>query len=275
MCRLPTPVVALSYDHGQTPRGAAVSGAPLPTDPDAGFAPLPRRETLTSQLAKTLGERIAAGEYAAGSKLPTEQELVEAFGVSRTVVREAISLLKAGGMVTTRQGVGVFVTLAETARPFRVEEARLDVLREVIAVVELRIGVEAEGASLAAQRRTEADLAALAAATAELERCIDEGRDAIAADLAFHRTIAEATGNRHFTNLFNYLGALVIPRTRVQTFQLFPTSPQDYLKRINAEHRMILDAIARSDADSARAAMRLHLTGSRERLRAAAARQEA
>jgi GntR family transcriptional repressor for pyruvate dehydrogenase complex len=252
-----------------------VSGAPLPTDPDAGFAPLPRRETLTSQLAKSLGERITAGAYAAGSKLPTEQELVEAFGVSRTVVREAISLLKAGGMVTTRQGVGVFVAQTETARPFRVEEARLDVLREVIAVVELRIGVEAEGASLAAQRRTDADLAALAAATEELERCIDEGRDAIAADLAFHRTIAEATGNRHFTNLFNYLGALVIPRTRVQTFQLFPTSPQDYLKRINAEHRMILDAITRSDADAARAAMRLHLTGSRERLRAAAARQEA
>ncbi len=149
-----------------------MSGAPLPTDPDAGFAPLPRRETLTSQLAKTLGERITAGEYAAGSKLPTEQELVEAFGVSRTVVREAISLLKAGGMVTTRQGVGVFVTQAETARPFRVEEARLDVLREVIAVVELRIGVEAEGASLAAQRRTEADLAALAAATGNLNSAL-------------------------------------------------------------------------------------------------------
>jgi GntR family transcriptional regulator, transcriptional repressor for pyruvate dehydrogenase complex len=273
---LPTLVVALSYDHANPRIPTAVSGIPLPTDPDAaGFAPLPRRETLTSQLARTLGERIMAGEYAAGAKLPTEQELVEAFGVSRTVVREAISLLKAGGLVTTRQGVGVFVATGGAARPFRVEEARLDVLREVIAVVELRIGVEAEAASLAAQRRTDADIAALVAATEDLDRCIREGRDAIAADLTFHRTIAEATGNRHFTNLFNYLGALVIPRTRVQTFQFFPTSPQDYLTRINAEHRMILDAIVRGDADAARAAMRLHLTGSRERLRAAAVRQEA
>ncbi len=230
---------------------------------------LRRRETLTSQLTRALGERIAQGGIKPGEKLPSEQELIDEFGVSRTVVREAISSLRASGVVATQQGVGAFVVQPEAAPPFRVDEASLGALAEVVAVLELRISVEAEAAALAAQRRTPEHLATLKDALQRMATSIAAGEDAIGPDLDFHRTVAEATGNRYFLHLFNYLGSLLIPRTRVQTFRLEGASRRQYLDRVNGEHDAIYQAIAAQDPDSARGAMRVHLTGSRERIRRA------
>jgi len=230
---------------------------------------LRRRETLTSQLTKALAERIAQGHIRPGEKLPSEQELIDEFGVSRTVVREAISSLRASGVVSTQQGVGAFVVQPEAAPAFRVDEANLGALNEVVAVLELRISVEAEAAALAAQRRTPEQLATMRDALDRMATSIADGEDAIGPDLDFHRTVAEATGNRYFLHLFNYLGSLLIPRTRVQTFQLEGASRRQYLDRVNGEHNAIYQAIADQDPDSARGAMRVHLTGSRERIRRA------
>ncbi|WP_291005088.1 FadR/GntR family transcriptional regulator [Ferrovibrio sp.] len=230
---------------------------------------LRRRETLTSQLVKSLTDRISRGELRPGDKLPSEQELIEAFGVSRTVVREAISSLRASGLVETQQGVGAFVQQAALAQPFRIDETGLNVLKEVINVLELRIGLEAEACALAAQRRQPEHLEAMRVALDAMESAIDAEDDAVSPDLDFHRTIAEATGNSHFTHLFSYLGQLMIPRTRVQTFRFFADDRADYLRRVNREHEDIYQAIARQDSDAARSAMRLHLSNSRERLRRA------
>ncbi len=229
---------------------------------------LRRRETLTSQLIRTLTERIATGALKPGDKLPSEQELIEQFGVSRTVVREAISSLRAAGLVATQQGVGAFV-LQAAAEPFRIDENSLDLIKEVISVLELRIALEAEAAALAAQRRKPEQVTAMRAALDRMEAAIAASEDAVASDLEFHQTIAEATGNSHFTHLFNYLGALMIPRARVQTFRFFADDRTEYLRRVNREHEDIYQAIARQDADAARSAMRLHLSNSRERLRKA------
>lgn len=229
---------------------------------------LRRRETLTSQLVRTLTERIAKGALKPGDKLPSEQELIEQFRVSRTVVREAISSLRAAGLVVTQQGVGAFV-LEAAAEPFRINENSLDLIKEVINVLELRIALEAEAAALAAQRRTPEQVAAMRAALERMEAAIAESEDAVAPDLEFHTIIAEATGNTHFTHLFNYLGALMIPRARVQTFRFFADDRTKYLRRVNREHEDIYQAIARQDSDAARSAMRLHLSNSRERLRKA------
>jgi DNA-binding FadR family transcriptional regulator len=230
---------------------------------------LRRRETLTSQLTKTLTERVAKGALKPGDKLPSEQELIEEFGVSRTVVREAISSLRAAGLVATQQGVGAFVLAAAANQPFRIDETNLDLIREVINVLELRIGLEAEAAALAAQRRKPEHLEAMRGALDRMALAIEASEDAVAPDLDFHHTIAEATGNQHFTHLFGYLGALMIPRARVQTFRFFADDRSAYLNRVNGEHEDIYQAIARQDADAARSAMRLHLSNSRERLRKA------
>ena len=76
-----------------------------------------------------------------------------------------------------------------------------------------------------------------------------------------------ATGNRHFADLMTYLGAMIIPRTRVNTPQNAPEGRLSYLQRVNSEHENIFAAIRNRDADAARAAMRTHLSNSRERLR--------
>lgn len=230
---------------------------------------LRRRETLTSQLIRSLSARIEQGGLKPGDKLPSEQELIEEFGVSRTVVREAISSLRAAGLVATQQGVGAFVQSNALTPSFRIDEANLDLLKEVIGVLELRIALEAEACALAAQRRQESHLAAMRLALDRMEAAIDAEEDAVAPDLDFHRSIAEATGNVHFSHLFSYLGALMIPRTRLQTFRFFADDRLEYLRRVNREHEDIYQAIQRHDSDAARSAMRLHLSNSRERVRRA------
>src|SRR5271168_5441753 len=106
---------------------------------------------LTREIAERIADEIATARLPPGAKLPTEQEMVAAMGVSRTVVREAVAALRAEGLVVTRQGVGAFVAAAPR-RPFRIEGGELHSLREVIEVLELRTGVEIEAAGLAAER---------------------------------------------------------------------------------------------------------------------------
>jgi DNA-binding FadR family transcriptional regulator len=227
------------------------------------------RQSLTSQLVESMTERIQGGEYRKGDQLPTEKELIEEFGVSRTVVREAIANLKASGLVATRQGKGAFV-LDEAVRAFRISEENLSIVEEVLEALELRIAIESEAAALAARRRTPEELQRIVEACEAMDRAIAAGENTVALDIAFHRAIAQATGNRHFLGLFNYLGEVLVPRARVPTHQYDATTLQDYLRRISGEHHQIVAAIAAGDSDAARAALRMHLGGSRDRLAQAA-----
>jgi DNA-binding FadR family transcriptional regulator len=229
------------------------------------FMGRPPRQSLTSMLIEAITERIQSGQYKRGDQLPTEKELIEEFGVSRTVVREAISNMKASGLVSTRQGKGAFV-LDEGQRSFRISEENLSVVEEVLEALELRIAIESEAAALAARRRTPADLQRIVEAAEAMDRAIAAGESAVDFDIAFHRAIAQATGNRHFLGLFNYLGEVLVPRARVPTHQYDATTLRDYLQRISAEHHQIVAAIAAGDTDAARAALRMHLGGSRDRL---------
>jgi GntR family transcriptional repressor for pyruvate dehydrogenase complex len=240
--------------------------------PVGGFVvPVVRqRETLTSQLVKVLTDRIHQGVLKPGDRLPTEQDMIEEFSVSRTVVREAITSLKAAGLVASQQGVGAFILKGGDASPsFRIDGTSLNLVKDVIDVLELRMGLESDAAALAAQRRTQAHLDVMRSALDRMAAAIDASDDAVAPDLDFHRTIAEATGNRHFTHLFSYLGSLMIPRARIQTFRYFAADRTEYLRRVNREHEDIHQAIKRQDVETARSAMRLHLSNSRERLRLA------
>jgi GntR family transcriptional repressor for pyruvate dehydrogenase complex len=224
----------------------------------------PPRQSLTSMLVEAVTERIQSGQYRKGDQLPTERDLIEEFGVSRTVVREAIANLKASGLVSTHQGKGAFV-LDEAVRAFRIAEENLSVVEEVLEALELRIAIESEAAALAARRRTPEDVARIAEAAEAMDRAIAAGEPTVDRDIAFHRAIAQATGNRHFLGLFNYLGEVLVPRARVPTHQFDATTLHDYLRRISGEHHQIVAAIADGDSDAARAALRMHLGGSRDR----------
>lgn len=235
-----------------------------------------RSRTLASELVDALAERIRSGGLAVGDKLPTEAAIVERYGVSRTVVREAISRLQAGGLVETRHGIGTFVIGSEEqpSGPFGIAAEQVDTLRQVIAVLELRIGVEAEAAALAAARRTDENLAALREAQAAFADAVERGVDSVPPDRRFHLGIAEATQNAHFVALIEQVGAMLIPRARINTALLAGEGRRQYLARVLAEHESVLVAIADRDPEAARAAMRTHLANSRERLRRAQARAQ-
>jgi GntR family transcriptional repressor for pyruvate dehydrogenase complex len=233
---------------------------------------VPRRpRSLALDLVESLGERIRDGRLAPGDKLPTETAFMGEFGVSRTVVREALSKLQASGLVATRHGVGTFVVGIGDAAVFRIDLQQLATLRDVVAVLELRIGVESEAASLASRRRTERNLGVMRAALDAFALAVEQGRDSVPADFQFHSEIARATQNDHFARLLASLGSMIIPRSRLDSGGDADEERLGYLRRVNAEHESIYDAIANHDAEAARAAMRTHLTNSRERRRRAAA----
>lgn len=223
------------------------------------------RQSLTSQVVEAISARIQGGQYKRGDQLPTEKDLIEEFGVSRTVVREAIANLKANGLVSTRQGLGAFVT-DEGVRSFRISEENLGLVDEVIKALELRIALESEAAAIAARRRTDSQLADILTAANAFDMASEAGQDTVQLDIDFHRSISLATGNRHFLGLFNYLGEVLVPRARIQTHRYDAKTLRDYLLRIGGEHRQIVAAIEAQDGDAARAAMRMHLGGSRDRL---------
>lgn len=239
----------------------------------SSFAP---RRTLAHELVDALGDRIRDGRLAAGQKLPTEAGFMAEFRVSRTVVREAISRLQAAGLVETRHGVGTFVAERDDGSVFRIAPGQLGTLHDVIAMLELRIGVEVEAAGLAAQRCSAENLAAMREALAEFTTAVEEGRDGVSADFQFHLEIMRATRNAHFVNLMRTLGTPMIPRARLDAgARADAAERQAYLRRVHAEHESIYDAIARHDPDAARAAVRTHLANSRERRRRAAAIESA
>lgn len=232
-----------------------------------------RPKTLALGLVEALGERIRSGVLEAGDKLPTEAAIMAEFEVSRTVVREAISKLQAAGLIETRHGIGSFVRGLGEGEAFRIAPEQMATLQDVVAVLELRIGVETEAAALAAERRSAAQLTTMREALAAFAAAAEAGRDAVAADFQFHLEIARATGNPHYEQLMGTLGAPSIPRARLPTLGEVEAGQRlAYLRGVNAEHQGILDAIEAGDAEAARAAMRTHLANSRERRRRAAAR---
>ncbi|MBV7541338.1 FadR/GntR family transcriptional regulator [Acidovorax sp. sic0104] len=231
--------------------------------------------TLALELVESLGDRIRDGRLALGAKLPTEAAIMAEFSVSRTVVREAISKLQASGLVETRHGIGTFVLGLGQAPGFKITPDQFSTLRDVIAVLELRIGVETEAAALAAQRRTDTNLKAMREALDAVAAAVEAGRDAVASDFQFHLEIARATHNSHFAELMGTLGSMIIPRarldSRMDSVDGVSNERSQYLRRVNGEHESIYDAIVAQDPDAARAAMRTHLANSRERRRRAQA----
>lgn len=220
---------------------------------------------LTAALVQDLRERIVDGRIAPGERLPSESTLITEHGVSRTVVREAVARLQAEGLVHTRRGSGSFVLTpppepTSGGRPVRTLQDR----RHLLA---FRIGVESEAAALAASARTEQHLAGLRAA---LERFENETRPttALAEDFEFHRTVAEASGNPYFVDALNRLGPAMItmPPHRLDTVAAEPAGQR--VSTVAVEHRAVLDAVQAGDPGAAAAAMRLHLSASRWRLRA-------
>lgn len=235
----------------------------LPAGPDQSAEA--RRPKLADRVVEAIRARILDGSLVPGSQLPTEGRLCEEHGVSRTVVREAVARLAADGLVTPRQGAGVFVN----ERPGTDVGALLAEISGkvsmVLNVLEVRMAVEIEAAALAAQRRSASQEARMFEAFNTFANDLRAGRPTGAADFAFHRAIAEATNNPFYVEILDVLGRRTIPRDLVTMVSSRLLQSQEYQERLQAEHGAILAAISDGDSDSARDAMRRHLSASRRR----------
>ncbi|MDL2210462.1 FadR family transcriptional regulator [Desulfovibrio sp. OttesenSCG-928-O18] len=225
-----------------------------------------RPKNLAQHIVDDIVERIRGNLLQSGAKLPTEAALMREFGVSRTVVREALSRLQAAGLVETRHGIGTFVLPPEGGRsPFQHHQMPVN-LKDIIAVIELRISLETEAAALAALRATSEQIGNMRAILDDFAEQVEQQKMGIETDKAFHMEIARATGNKYFEEIFGYLGE-IIPRARINTYRYsIEKNRAEFLRRTHLGHVAIFDAIATNDPESARAAMRVHLNGSRELL---------
>ncbi|TKC81609.1 FadR family transcriptional regulator [Trinickia terrae] len=224
-----------------------------------------RRRSLTELVIQALTDKIERGEYAPGAKLPTEPELCAEFGVSRTVVREAVASLKLGRRLIARHGVGVFVS-DETAQS--IETAFIDpsTFKNSMHVLELRIGIETECAAYAALRRSEQHLKALKQVYAGMEIVsAEDDAECARADFEFHLAVATCSGNPHFSSLLKSLGQEIIIDLRLKHAKADAKERKTYIKRIQREHGDILAAIEKQDEAAARRSMRKHLNESLER----------
>ena len=222
--------------------------------------------SLTEQVTATLRQEITGGIYEKGDLIPSEQSLALNFGVSRAVIREAVSRLKADGLVVSRQGRGAYVASTIAQQGFQIAGFSEDDHDGIHQILELRMGVEVEAAGLAALKRTPEDLLQMREALDLVQQSVSEGSVAggVEADLRFHQTVCSATGNPHFDAFVTYLspflrGALAITRR----------NSAERLKRINevdAEHQAIYKAIETGNADGARKAARRHIMNSMKRL---------
>jgi GntR family transcriptional repressor for pyruvate dehydrogenase complex len=229
-----------------------------------------KRRNLAQGVVAYISDSIRDGAMNPGDKLPTESEIMRILGVSRTVVREAISHMQAAGLVETRHGIGTFVLEPPSANMLGIDPNTVITMRDVLALLELRISLETEAAGLAASRRTDAQLQQLRAALDSFEACARNGSETVGSDMQFHLLIAQASSNRYFHDILSHLGTNIIPRSRLNSAKLAQDDPAVYMERVINEHEDIYNAVARQDAESARAAMRTHLSNSRERLRRAA-----
>lgn len=229
--------------------------------------PLSAPQRLTDRLADQLARRIEAGELSPDQRLPTEQQLSEQFGVSRTVVREAVSRLKSMGLLVSRQGAGVFVAPRGQARALAFDPAVLGSLEAVVQVVEVRRALEGEVAALAAQRITPAKAGAIRAALDRLEATVATGVDGVEEDLAFHRSIAQATDNPQFERLLAFLeqyqrDAMRVTRTNESMHGAF-------MRAVTREHEAIAQAVIAGDAAAARRAAVRHMVNAVARIEGA------
>jgi DNA-binding FadR family transcriptional regulator len=164
--------------------------------------------TRVREVTERLSEKIRSGDWPVGVRIPTEPQLVEAFGVGRNTVREAVRALVHAGVLERRQGSGTYVISTDELAG---AVARRIGAAEVAHTVEVRRAFEVEAARLAAVRRTPEDLAALDAALADREAAWRSGRlDAfVATDLALHEAIVAAAHNPMLADLYASVGAAI------------------------------------------------------------------
>lgn len=229
-----------------------------------GFMPVRPGAKLTDEVTSALALKVSSGELAPGDRLPAEKALAVALGVSRGVVREAISRLKHDGLVEARQGAGAFVASSQATRSFRLGPMSTQAAEELAHMFELRGEIEAAAAGFAADRRSGGELESIRHAADRIQAAMDRGEDGVAEDKALHIAIAAASGNPIFAGLLDFLAVNL--EEAIRTARLNSLKVAGRPDAVQREHRRVVDAIAAKDGAGARKAMADHIRAAAQRL---------
>jgi GntR family transcriptional regulator, transcriptional repressor for pyruvate dehydrogenase complex len=216
---------------------------------------------LGEQLSHRVATLIQRGAFGEGGKLPPEAELADRFGVSRPVIREALSRLRAMGFIVSRKGSGSYVrkrALLPMQSSAMIGFGPLNSLAQVRQCFEFRVTVEGDAAYHAAQNRSPELLRVMRGALDRMEEAIATGVVGMNADFEFHIAVARASGNDFYETVMEALRTpieFVINLAR----SLAMTRPLDHLLTVQAEHVAMFQAIEASDREAARLAMRTHV----------------
>ncbi len=228
------------------------------------FSPLNRPPRVSDEIASLITERIDSGGLQPGAKLPSESMLAKEFGVGRSAVREAIAKLRQNSLVTSQQGVGVFVTKSPEARAFQIDSERLRTLEDLRSIMELRLEMEVGGAAMAARRRTKVQLQEMFGILNNMKAAVSREEDSSEYEQAFHRATAEASNNKYFRDFVNFLASKIRTSLAIER-AMAPRAPK-VASRVLREYGKIFNAIKIGDPDKARRAAWYHLLQSAERL---------
>ena len=216
------------------------------------------RVSLAEQAADVLLDRIRSGEWALGGKLPGENTLAPQLGVGRSTVREAIRQLSGRGVLTTRQGAGVFVASLDIVEEWDTVLRRAGILD----VIEGRMAIESEAAALAAERRSPQELRAIRRALAQ--RAGHERReDLVDADMGFHRSVVASAHNPLLLEMFDRF----VPRLRESMIEMLRMRRAFDAVDDHEAHARLVEAIADKDPSEARKLSRGHLDSLKKGLR--------
>ncbi|MFC3337826.1 FadR/GntR family transcriptional regulator [Paracandidimonas soli] len=220
------------------------------------FEPFLKPVNMPDAIAQQIRQKILAHEFAEGSKLPSEHEFSQMFGVSRNVVREAVARLKLSGLLETRRGIGTFISTDLNAANFQVHVDDLLDFDQLKHIFQLRIEIEAGAAALAAENRTEEQLQALKQALEDTTGTDQDWEQGAKAAYHFHQCVVACAQNPYFDQLYRHLSSVL--SKAVRTLRKKSTGTER-IGQVHQEHIRIFRAIRDKDAMVARLAMREHL----------------
>ncbi|MCQ6279860.1 FadR/GntR family transcriptional regulator [Bacillus sp. EB600] len=214
---------------------------------------------IYEEVAETIYEMIRNGQLKPGQKLDSVQQLAESFQVGRSAIREALTSLRAMGLVDMRQGEGTFIREFDTDQiTFPLSTVILMNQEDIANLLEVRKIIELGTAAAAAKRRTNQHLMAMEKALEEMKAASGNEELGEGADLQFHLAIAEASQNALLLNLMNHVSSMTEEAMK-ETRKVWLFSKQTTLEKLAEQHDAIYKAIKERNEEQARYFMKIHL----------------